>query len=172
MLNRRALPHQRSRSASETNGDDQSRPRCDCLCRRGLLLRGADDNGPRAVRVFGLVEQQPQEPFVDEVVDIGRGRGLYVRCTGEGSPTVVMEGGDLDTSSTYSFATAAVSEVTRACVYDRANLGRSDPASGPRGLQGLVGDLEAMLEAAEIPGPYVLVGTSGGDRWWWTPVTR
>jgi Serine aminopeptidase, S33 len=102
------------------------------------------------------------EPFVDEVVDIGGGRGLYVRCTGEGSPTVVMEGGDLDTSSSYSFATAAVSEVTRACVYDRANLGRSDPASGPRGLDDLVGDLEAMLEAAEIPGPYVLVGTSGG----------
>jgi pimeloyl-ACP methyl ester carboxylesterase len=47
-------------------------------------------------------------------------------------------------------------------VYDRANLGRSDPAPGPRGLPELVGDLEALLQAAEIPGPYVLVGTSGG----------
>jgi pimeloyl-ACP methyl ester carboxylesterase len=41
-------------------------------------------------------------------------------------------------------------------------LGRSDPAPGPRGLTELVGDLEALLRAAEIPGPYVLVGTSGG----------
>jgi alpha-beta hydrolase superfamily lysophospholipase len=73
-----------------------------------------------------------------------------------------MEGGDLDTSDSYVFAEAAVSEVTRACVYDRANLGRSDPAPGPRGLPELVGDLEGLLEAARIPGPYVLVGTSGG----------
>jgi pimeloyl-ACP methyl ester carboxylesterase len=73
-----------------------------------------------------------------------------------------MEGGDDDTSDSYAFAEPAVSKVTRACVYDRANLGRSDPAPGPRGLEELVGDLEQLLQAAEIPGPYVLVGTSGG----------
>ena len=56
----------------------------------------------------------------------------------------------------------SISEVARTCVYDRANLGRSDPAAGPRGLSDLVGDLEALLQAAKIPGPYVLVGTSGG----------
>jgi pimeloyl-ACP methyl ester carboxylesterase len=99
---------------------------------------------------------------LDRVVEIERDRGLYVRCTGTGSPTVIMEGGDDDTSDSYAFAEPAISEVTRACVYDRANLGRSDPAPGPRGLAELVGDLERLLEAAEIPGPYVLVGTSGG----------
>ena len=61
-----------------------------------------------------------------------------------------------------AFAEPAVSKVARACVYDRANLGRSDPAPGPRGLAELVGDLEQLLRAARIPGPYVLVGTSGG----------
>jgi Alpha/beta hydrolase family len=98
----------------------------------------------------------------DGVTKIGRGRGLYVRCTGTGSPTVVMEGGDEDTSDSYSFAEPAVAKATRTCVYDRANLGRSDPAPGPRGLRELVGDLERLLKAARIPGPYVLVGTSGG----------
>ena len=98
----------------------------------------------------------------DGVTKIGRGRGLYVRCTGTGSPTVVMEGGDEDTSGSYAFAEPAVAKVTRTCVYDRANLGRSDPAPGPRGLRELVGDLERLLKAARIPGPYVLVGTSGG----------
>lgn len=44
------------------------------------------------------------------------------------------------------------------------------PASGkaiplrppPRQLPDLVGDLDKLLDAAEIPGPYVLVGASGG----------
>jgi pimeloyl-ACP methyl ester carboxylesterase len=99
---------------------------------------------------------------IDEVVDIGGGRGLYVRCTGSGSPTVVLEAGDEDDSSSYSFAEESIAKVTRTCVYDRANLGQSDPAPGPRGLSDLVGDLEKLLEVAEIPGPYVLVGTSGG----------
>jgi pimeloyl-ACP methyl ester carboxylesterase len=75
---------------------------------------------------------------------------------------VIMEGGDEDTSSSYQFAEAEVAERTRTCVYDRANLGRSDEAPGPRGLNELVGDLERLLRAAEVPGPYVLVGTSGG----------
>ena len=99
---------------------------------------------------------------LDRVVKVEGDRGMYIRCTGNGSPTVVMEGGDGDTSDSYAFAEPAVSERTRACVYDRANLGQSDPAPGQRGLRELAGDLESLLEAARVPGPYVLVGTSGG----------
>ena len=87
---------------------------------------------------------------------------IYVRCTGTGSPTVILEGGDEDTSASYEFAVPSLAEVTRTCVYDRANLGKSDPAPGPRGLPELVADLEHAISAAQIPGPYVLVGTSGG----------
>jgi alpha/beta hydrolase fold/WD40-like Beta Propeller Repeat len=104
---------------------------------------------------------EPSEP-IDGLFDIGDGRSLYVRCTGSGSPTVILEAGDDDPSASYDFAVPAVSAVTRACVYDRANLGRSDPDPGPRGLAELVGDFENLIEAADIPGPYVLVGTSGG----------
>ncbi len=104
----------------------------------------------------------PPEDDLDRVVSIDGERGLYVRCTGSGSPTVVMEGGDEDTSDSYAFAERSISEVARTCVYDRANLGGSDPAAGPRELSDLVGDFEALLRAAKIPGPYVLVGTSGG----------
>jgi pimeloyl-ACP methyl ester carboxylesterase len=99
---------------------------------------------------------------LDRVVKIDGERGLYVRCSGSGSPTVVLEGGDGDTSSSYSFAQPSLAKVTRTCVYDHANLGRSDPVPGPRGE--LVGDLERLLKAAQIPGPYVLVGTSGGGN--------
>jgi hypothetical protein len=99
---------------------------------------------------------------LDRVVKVDGDRGLYVRCTGTGSPTVIMEGGDEDTSDSYAFAEPTVSKVTRTCVYDRANLGQSDPAPGPRGLSDLVGDLERLVQVAKIPPPYVLVGTSGG----------
>lgn len=104
----------------------------------------------------------PRDGDRDGVVKIAPNRSLYVRCSGSGTPTVVMEGGDDDTSDSYAFAEPAVSKLTRACVYDRAGRGQSDPAPGPRGLRELVGDLEALLRAAEIPGPYVLAGTSGG----------
>ena len=124
---------------------------------------GDDDDAtvPTAKPDSGLAAS-PSHDELNRVVKLARDRGLYVRCTGTGSPTVVMEGGDDDTGDSYAFAEPAVSEVTRACVYDRANLGRSDPAPGPRGLPELVGDLGRLLAAAEIPGPYVLVGTSGG----------
>ncbi len=99
---------------------------------------------------------------IDRVVAVAGKRGLYLRCSGTGSPTVVMEGGDEDTSNSYAFAESRLAAVTRTCVYDRANLGGSDPAPGPRGFTDLVEDLDRLLENAEVPGPYVLVGTSGG----------
>jgi pimeloyl-ACP methyl ester carboxylesterase len=99
---------------------------------------------------------------VNGLVDIGGGRMIYVRCTGAGSPTVILEGGDEDTSASYAFAVPSLAENTRTCVYDRANLGASDPDPGPRGLPELVADLENVISATDIPGPYVLVGTSGG----------
>jgi hypothetical protein len=68
---------------------------------------------------------------LDRVVEIEGKRGLYVRCTGSGSPTVVMEAGDGDTSDSYAFAEDEVAKKTRSCVYYRANLGRSDPPPAP-----------------------------------------
>ena len=123
---------------------------------------GNDDGRSPTAKTDSSSGAAPPRNELDHVVKIERDRGLYVRCSGRGSPTVILEGGDDDTSDSYAFAEPAVSKVTRACVYDRANLGRSDPAPGPRGLTELVGDLEQLLQAAEIPGPYVLVGTSGG----------
>jgi pimeloyl-ACP methyl ester carboxylesterase len=110
----------------------------------------------------GRTEKAKSTGKLDRVVKIDGDRGLYVRCTGSGSPTVFMEGGDEDTSDSYGFAEEPVSKVTRTCVYDRANLGQSDPREGPLGLGEYVGDIEALFEKAKIPGPYVLVGTSGG----------
>jgi pimeloyl-ACP methyl ester carboxylesterase len=97
-------------------------------------------------------------------VAIEDGRELFLQCSGTGSPTVVLEGGDDDTSQSYAYAFDQLAAVTKTCVYDRANLGQSDPDSRCRGLPELVGDLEQLLRAGEVPGPYVLVGTSGGGH--------
>jgi pimeloyl-ACP methyl ester carboxylesterase len=138
------------------------------LCAAAVLTAGCgsddgdDADSTTAATTSATTHAETPGGELDEVVQIDGGRGLYVRCTGSGSPTVVMEGGDGDTSDSYRFAEAAIAKETRACVYDRANLGQSDPAPGPRGLEELVGDFESLLDAAEIPGPYVLVGTSGG----------
>lgn len=111
----------------------------------------------------GAGQPSTTEPSVDRVVTVGaQGRGIYIRCSGTGSPTVVLEGGDEDTSDSYAFAERTLAAVTQTCVYDRANLGRSDPDRRRRGLSELVEDLEGVLESAQVPGPYVLVGTSGG----------
>jgi pimeloyl-ACP methyl ester carboxylesterase len=126
-----------------------------------VLLSGCGGDETSATEPTAAASTQAASSDVDRVVEID-GRGLYVRCTGSGSPTVVLEGGDGDTSSSYGFAERSLAEETRTCVYDRANLGRSDPAAGARGLRELVSDLERLLDAGKIPGPYVLVGTSGG----------
>ncbi len=56
----------------------------------------------------------------------------------------------------------ALAERTRVCSYDRAGTGGSVPASAPRTTTQAVEDLHALVEAAELPGPYVIVGFSFG----------
>ena len=132
-----------------------------------LVACGGDESPTTTAETTSSVRSTtpPAEDTIEDpglVVDVDGNRGLFVRCTGEGSPTIVMEGGDEDTSSSYAFAEKRLARETRTCVYDRANLGASDPAKGPLQLDDYVADLEALFKAAEIPGPYVLVGTSGG----------
>ena len=97
------------------------------------------------------------------------GRELYLRCAGEGSPTIILEVGGQDDSDTWGPADGRpffdqLQELSRTCAYDRANMGRSDPAPGPRYAQDSADDLAALLAAAEVPGPYLLVGSSWGGN--------
>jgi pimeloyl-ACP methyl ester carboxylesterase len=95
--------------------------------------------------------------------DIG-GSSLFLNCQGQGSPTVILDhAGDYGGSGDYTRVLGRIAEFTRVCVYDRANtLGGSDAAPTPRTGADVVADLHTLLEAAEVPGPYVLVGLSIG----------
>ena len=90
------------------------------------------------------------------------GHELYLECSGEGEPTIVLEVGEGRLISDLDVLRTALDPERRVCSYDRANKGRSGPAPTPRIGKDLVGDLHGLLEAAEVPGPYVLVGHSAG----------
>jgi pimeloyl-ACP methyl ester carboxylesterase len=114
------------------------------------------------------------------LVEIPGGRRLYLECHGQGSPTVVLEAGGGDTSDIWSYRApgseqtpvqSAVARYTRVCAYDRPGTvspsgqpSRSDPVPLPRPIAQIVGDLHALLGAARVPGPYVLVGHSFGGQ--------
>jgi len=57
---------------------------------------------------------------------------------------------------------APFTERTRVCTYDRLNVGRSDTVPGRHTGSGSVRDLDALLDAAGVPPPYVLIGFSFG----------
>jgi pimeloyl-ACP methyl ester carboxylesterase len=110
-------------------------------------------------------------------VAIPGGRALYVECRGSGRPTVILEAGTGDLGTLWSdppfgpgpAILLAVARFTRVCAYDRPGtyllpdtLSRSDAVAMPRSAADIVRDLRALLRAARVPGPYVLVGHSFG----------
>lgn len=103
----------------------------------------------------------PDPNAISGKFDVG-GRSLFLECHGSGSPTVVMDAGLGNTHSTWSAVAPKISALARTCTYDRANLGSSDPAPKPRSSADVVADLRALLKAASIAAPYVLVGHSFG----------
>ena len=101
-------------------------------------------------------------PIVEGLVDIG-GRSLSISCAGGGSPTVILEASEMDQSAVWSGVRDRVSGFTRACYYDRAGVALSDPRpTTPATAQDVVDDLHALLTAANIGGPYILVGNFMG----------
>jgi len=95
------------------------------------------------------------------LVSIGD-RSLWLECTGEGSPTIVMESGLGGDHRTWERVAPELSSSARVCVYDRAGIAGSDPATGTRTAADAVDDIRALLAAAEVAPPYVLVGFSYG----------
>jgi pimeloyl-ACP methyl ester carboxylesterase len=116
------------------------------------------------------------------LVDIGD-RSLYLECHGTGSPTVILVSGYRASSRYWSddllhpeaartMVLPAVAGFTRVCTYDRpgtyAAIGeeilpsRSDAIGQPRTSMEVVAELHALLQTADVPGPYILAGHSLG----------
>src|SRR5215471_11187370 len=107
-------------------------------------------------------------------IDIGGGRMMYIECQGSGSPTVLLISGNDAASDLWHAADQKsptvyddIQKTTRVCAYDRPGaphldqtLSRSDPVPQATSAQDEVNDLVALLKAADVPGPYVLIAHS------------
>jgi pimeloyl-ACP methyl ester carboxylesterase len=100
-------------------------------------------------------------PEPGRAVDIG-GRRLQLYCTGQGSPTVVLEAGIGGLLDSWRGVQPAIAGFTRVCSYDRAGYGASDAGPLPRTSAAIAADLHELLRrGGELP-PYLLVGHSFG----------
>jgi pimeloyl-ACP methyl ester carboxylesterase len=96
-------------------------------------------------------------------VQLSDGRKINLYCEGSGQPTVVMESGLGWGASSWRNVQDEIAKTSRVCVYDRAGYwGRSTAVSGERSAGAEADDLFAMLRAAHLRPPYVLVGHSYG----------
>src|SRR5262249_1321672 len=88
------------------------------------------------------------------------GQRLHLDCRGEGALPIVLEPGLGVPSPVWAWVRDEIGGTGRVCVYDRAGYGRSDPAGGPADAGHAAGRLYALLQAAHIPGPTLVVGPS------------
>ncbi len=88
------------------------------------------------------------------------GHDMHLYCTGEGSPTLVLEAGGGNDSLTWTKVQPELAKITRVCSYDRAGFGWSSPQPPPRDANSIAGELHALLQQAGIQGPIVLMGHS------------
>jgi pimeloyl-ACP methyl ester carboxylesterase len=86
---------------------------------------------------------------------------LHLHCAGAGVP-VVFESALGASSLIWRQMQESVSAFACACTYDRAGFGWSDAGPLPRTAGRLASELHALLAAARIAPPYVLVGHSFG----------
>lgn len=95
------------------------------------------------------------------LIDVG-GRKLNLYCSGKGSPTVVFEAPSGSAGWIWWAVQPKVAAQTRACVYDRAGFGFSEPTPRAPDIANAVDDLHTLLKASGEAAPYVLVGNSLG----------
>ncbi|HZJ23798.1 MAG TPA: alpha/beta fold hydrolase [Anaerolineales bacterium] len=101
-------------------------------------------------------------PPPGELVDVG-GYRLHINCTGTGSPTVIIVSGLGDWLTSWGgVVQPEAAKTTRVCTYDRAGLGWSEAAPLPSDAAQFAKELYTLLQNANIPGPYVMVGHSLG----------
>jgi pimeloyl-ACP methyl ester carboxylesterase len=87
---------------------------------------------------------------------------MNIDCSGQGSPTVILESGLGGPSIDWLMVQPEVAKFARVCSYDRAGYGWSDSGPEPRSSLQIAHELKQLLQAAREKGPYVLVGHSMG----------
>ncbi len=130
------------------------------LVRAGVFGLAIGGLASAAYQILGETRDRQRYPPPGELVDIG-GRRLHQWRAGEGGPVVVVAPSLAEPGHGWAEIQRRLAQHTTVVLYDRAGLGWSDPGPWPTGKR-MVEDLHALLGAAGIPPPYVLVGHSAG----------
>lgn len=109
----------------------------------------------------GTARDRKRYPPPGRMVAVG-GHRLHISIIGDGGPTVVLDAGVCDCSLNWCLVQPEVAKFARVCSYDRAGMGWSETGPHPRTSERIVQELHTLLEEANVPGPYVLVGHSFG----------
>lgn len=117
--------------------------------------------GGFAFELIGERQDRRNLPQVGRSFGIG-GRSLNLYCSGTGSPTVLFESNAGIPGYRWVRIQHEVANFTRACWYDRAGLGWSDPGPFPNHSDSIAHDLHDLLTAAKVVPPYILVGDAMG----------
>jgi pimeloyl-ACP methyl ester carboxylesterase len=100
-------------------------------------------------------------PQIGKSVDVG-GYKLNLNCTGQGSPTVILDSGLGGLALSWQGVQREIEKFTRVCTYDRGGYGWSDPGPMPRTSAQIVKELHTLLQNSGEGPPYILVGHSSG----------
>ncbi len=95
------------------------------------------------------------------MLDAG-GYCLHIWEMGCGSPAVIFDAALGASCLSWLLVQPEVARFARAVTYDRAGLGWSDLGPEPRTARHIAEELHTLLQTANLPPPYVLVGHSFG----------
>jgi pimeloyl-ACP methyl ester carboxylesterase len=110
---------------------------------------------------IGTARDRRRFSLPGRMVDIG-GLRLHLLESGEGRPSVILEAGIAASCLNWTSLQAELARCARVSSYDRAGLGWSDPAGSPRTISRAVEDLHALLTAAQVAPPFIMMGHSFG----------
>lgn len=89
--------------------------------------------------------------------------GQWIYCAGEGAPTIWLEPDTGEPGLVWEPVYRELAASRKVCTRDRSGLGRARPrATGIPTAELLAAELATLLEAADEPGPFVLVGRGAG----------
>ena len=120
------------------------------------------------VLIIGTIKQWGYDSNVEKeyqptgkIVDIGNNQVHYDNF-GQGEITFVLIAGLGETMHTWSAIKDELAKRGRVFMFDRSGLGHSEEGILPRSVDNIAQELHAVLENANIPGPYLLIGHSAG----------
>lgn len=129
--------------------------------RRAALALIAGGLASAAYQTVRCARDRRLHPPPGELIDVG-GRRLHLWRTGKTGPPVVIIPALGAPAVEWIRVQRALGVDIAVCLYDRAGLGWSDPATGPRTASRMADELHALLLAGDVQPPYVLVGHSMG----------